>query len=242
MTQKIALVTGATRGIGASIAKVLAEKGFYVIGTATREEGAAAISKNLGATGEGRVLDVSHPDQITTFIKALQDESKMPAILVNNAGITRDNLMIRMSDEDWQAVINTNLTSIFRLSKACLRTMMKAEWGRIISIGSVVATTGNPGQENYCAAKAGVIGFSKSLAQEIGSRNITVNVVAPGFIETDMTHDLKEEWKSALIERIPLNRIGKPEEIAHAVAYLASEEAGYVTGQTLHVNGGMAMV
>ena len=242
MTQKIALVTGATRGIGASIAKVLAEKGFYVIGTATREEGAAAISKNLGATGEGRVLDVSHPDQITTFIKALQDESKMPAILVNNAGITRDNLMIRMSDEDWQAVINTNLTSIFRLSKACLRTMMKAEWGRIISIGSVVATTGNPGQENYCAAKAGVIGFSKSLAQEIGSRNITVNVVAPGFIETDMTHDLKEEWKSALIERIPLKRIGKPEEIAHAVAYLASEEAGYVTGQTLHVNGGMAMV
>lgn len=242
MDQKIALVTGASRGIGAAIANVLAEKGFYVIGTATRTEGAAQISKALGNKGEGRVLDVANLEQVAGFIKELQDESKMPSVLINNAGITRDNLMIRMSEEDWAAVINTNLTSIFRLSKACLRTMMKAEWGRIISIGSVVATTGNPGQENYCAAKAGVIGFSKSLAQEIGSRNITVNVVAPGFIETDMTSDLKEDWKNALLERIPLKRIGKPEDIAHAVAFLASNEANYITGQTIHVNGGMAMI
>ncbi len=242
MTSRVALVTGASRGIGAAIAKALAEKGFYVIGTATRDEGAVGISKYLGARGEGRVLNVADAEMLANFVKTLQDDGKMPAVLVNNAGITRDNLMIRMSDDDWNTVINTNLTAIFRLSKACLRSMMKAEWGRIISIGSIVGTTGNPGQENYCAAKAGVIGFSKSLAQEIGSRNITVNVVAPGFIETDMTNELKEDWKAALLERIPLKRIGKPEDIAHAVAYLASDEAGYVTGQTLHVNGGMAMV
>lgn len=242
MNQKIALVTGATRGIGAAIATVLAEKGFYVVGTATRAEGAATISENLGAKGEGRVLDVTEPDAITAFIKALQDDKKMPAVLVNNAGITRDNLLIRMSDEDWLAVINTNLNAIFRLSKACVRSMMKAEWGRIISIGSIVATTGNPGQENYCASKAGVIGFSKSLAQEVGSRQITVNVVAPGFIETDMTQALSEEYRKILTDRIPLKQIGKPEDIAHAVAYLASDEARYITGQTLHVNGGMAMV
>lgn len=242
MDRKIALVTGATRGIGAAIAKVLTEKGYYVIGTATREEGAAEIAKRLGAQGEGRVLNVSDSEGVTQFIKALQDESKMPAILVNNAGITRDNLMLRMSEDDWNAIIDTNLTSIFRLTKACLRSMMKAEWGRIISIGSIVGTTGNPGQANYCAAKAGVIGFTKALAQEIGSRNITVNVVAPGFIETDMTNALNEDWKKVLIDRIPLKRIGKPEDIAHAVAYLASDDAGYVTGHTLHVNGGMAMV
>lgn len=242
MDQKIALVTGATRGIGKAIAEALAKKGFYVIGTATRDEGAAGISKYLAAKGEGRVLNVADAQMVTDFIKTLQNEGKVPAVLVNNAGITRDNLMIRMSDEDWNAVINTNLTAIFRLSKACVRNMMKAGFGRIISIGSIVGTTGNPGQENYCAAKAGVIGFTKSLAQEVGSRNITVNVVAPGFIETDMTNDLKEDWRAALIDRIPLKRIGKPEDIAHSVAFLASDEAGYITGQTIHVNGGMAMV
>jgi 3-oxoacyl-[acyl-carrier protein] reductase len=179
---------------------------------------------------------------LADFLKVMQEANKMPAVLVNNAGITRDNLLMRMSEEDWLAVINTNLNSIFRLAKACMRPMMKAEWGRIISIGSIVGVTGNPGQANYCAAKAGVIGFSKSLAQEIGSRNITVNVVAPGFIETDMTNQLKEEYRQVLVERIPLKRIGAPKDIAHMVAFLASEEAGYITGQTLHVNGGMAMV
>lgn len=242
MNHKLALVTGATRGIGAAIADTLTQKGFYVIGTATRAEGAAEISKRLDGQGEGRILDVTNPEAVTDFIKTLQSEEKMPAVLVNNAGITRDNLMLRMSEEDWLAVVNTNLNSIFRLTKACLRTMMKAEWGRIISIGSVVGVTGNPGQVNYCAAKAGVIGFSKALAQEIGSRNITVNVVAPGFIETDMTQQLNAEYRKVLLERIPLKRIGQPEDIAHAVAYLASDAAGYITGQTLHVNGGMAMI
>ncbi len=242
MDQKIALVTGATRGIGAAIASILSQKSYYVIGTATKEEGAVAISKSLGSKGEGRVLNIADKGGVSLFIKTLQEEAKVPAVLINNAGITRDDLMIRMSDEDWDAVIATNLSGVFHLTKACLRSMMKAQWGRIISIGSIVGTTGNPGQENYCAAKAGVIGFSKSLAQEIGSRNITVNVVAPGFIETDMTNDLKEEWRQALIERIPLKRIGRPEDIAHAVAYLVSEEASYITGQTLHVNGGMVMV
>ena len=242
MDKKIAWVTGATRGIGASIANVLVAKGFYVIGTATRPEGAAEISQRLGQNGEGHVLNISEPESISQFIKTLQDAGKMPAVLVNNAGITKDNLLMRMSEEDWLAVINTNLSSVFRLTKACMRSMMKAEWGRIISIGSIVGVTGNPGQANYCAAKAGVIGFSKSLAQEIGSRNITVNVVAPGFIETDMTNQLKEEYRKILIDRIPLKRIGSPEDIAHMVAFLASDEAGYITGQTLHVNGGMAMV
>ena len=242
MDKKIAWVTGATRGIGAATAEVLASQGFYVIGTATRAEGAAEISQRLGANGEGQVLNLSEPDSLADFLKVMQEANKMPAVLVNNAGITRDNLLMRMSEEDWLAVINTNLNSIFRLAKACMRPMMKAEWGRIISIGSIVGVTGNPGQANYCAAKAGVIGFSKSLAQEIGSRNITVNVVAPGFIETDMTNQLKEEYRQVLVERIPLKRIGAPKDIAHMVAFLASEEAGYITGQTLHVNGGMAMV
>ena len=242
MGKKIAWVTGATRGIGAAIATVLADKGFYVIGTATRAEGAAEISQRLGANGEGQVLDISDSESVNQFVKARQDADQMPAVLVNNACITRDNLLMRMSEEDWLAVVNTNLNSIFRLSKACMRPMMKAEWGRIISIGSIVGVTGNPGQANYCAAKAGVIGFSKSLAQEIGSRNITVNVVAPGFIETDMTNQLKEEYRQILVDRIPLKRIGSPNDIAHMVAFLASEEAGYITGQTLHVNGGMAML
>ncbi|MCX7122215.1 MAG: 3-oxoacyl-ACP reductase FabG [Gammaproteobacteria bacterium] len=242
MDKKIAWVTGATRGIGAAIANVLVSNGFYVIGTATRQEGADEISQRLGEKGAGFVLNISDPESINLFLKAMQATEKMPSVLVNNAGIAKDNLLMRMSDDDWLAVINTNLNSVFRLTKACMRTMMKAEWGRIISIGSIVGVTGNPGQANYCAAKAGVIGFSKSLAQEIGSRNITVNVVAPGFIETDMTQKLKEEYRKILIDRIPLKRIGSPNDIAHMVAFLASDEAGYITGQTLHVNGGMAMI
>lgn len=241
MEKKIALVTGATRGIGAAIASQLVADGFYVLGTATRSEGAEAISKALSGQGEGHVLDVSDSEQVTNFIKTLQAEGKMPAVLINNAGITRDNLMLRMSEEEWMAVINTNLNSIFRLTKACLRSMLKGEWGRIISIGSVVGTSGNPGQANYCAAKAGVIGFTKALAQEIGSRQITLNVVSPGFIDTDMTQQLNEEYRQILIDRIPLKRIGKPEDIAHMVSFLASEKANYMTGQTLHVNGGMVM-
>ena len=245
LSGKVALVTGASRGIGQAIMLKLAAQGAYVVGTATSETGAQAISqalKDKNLSGEGRVLNVTETESVEALFKHLKDTEKQPLILVNNAGITRDNLMLRMSEEDWQAVINTNLNSVFRLSKAVLRIMMKAEWGRIISIGSVVGTTGNPGQENYCAAKAGVIGFSKSLAQEIGSRNITVNVVAPGFIDTDMTNELKPEYRDILIERIPLKRIGKPEDIAAAVGFLASDEANYITGQTIHVNGGMAMI
>lgn len=245
LNNKVALVTGASRGIGQAIMIKLASQGAYVVGTATSEAGATAINKVLqdkNLSGEGRMLNVTDPQSIEALLKHLQETNKQPLILVNNAGITRDNLMLRMSEEDWQAVINTNLSSVYRLSKALLRPMMKAEWGRIINIGSVVGTSGNPGQANYCAAKAGVIGFSKSLAQEIGSRNITVNVVAPGFIETDMTNELKPEYREVLIERIPLKRIGKPEDIAAMVAFLASDDAGYITGQTMHVNGGMAMV
>lgn len=242
MTQKIALVTGATRGIGRSIATTLAQKGYYVVGTATRPEGAEDITLALQGKGEGRVLDVSNSESVTDLIRSLQEAGKMPHVLINNAGITRDGLLLRMSEEDWLAVINTNLNSVFRLVKACIRYMMKQEWGRVISIASVVGSTGNPGQVNYCAAKAGVIGFSKSLAQEVGSRNITVNVVSPGFIETDMTDELKPEYREILIDRIPLKRIGQAADIAHAVSFLASDEAGYITGETLHVNGGMAMI
>jgi 3-oxoacyl-[acyl-carrier protein] reductase len=244
LKDKVALVTGASRGIGKAIIEHLGAQGAYVVGTATSESGAAAITENLKAknlAGEGCVLNVTDPTSIEALLKHLQTGNKQPLILVNNAGITRDNLMLRMSEEDWQAVIDTNLTSVYRLSKGVLRPMMKAEWGRIINIGSVVGTSGNPGQANYCAAKAGIIGFTKSLAQEIGSRNITVNVVAPGFIETDMTNELKPEYRDLLIERIPLKRIGKPEDIAAMVAFLASDEAAYITGQTMHVNGGMIM-
>jgi 3-oxoacyl-[acyl-carrier protein] reductase len=242
---KVALITGASRGIGQAIMLKLASSGAYVVGTATSETGKEAINKVLkenNLIGEGAVLDVANPSSVESLIKHLQATEKQALILVNNAGITRDNLMMRMSEEDWLAVVNTNLSSVYRLSKACIRPMMKAEWGRIINIGSVVGTSGNPGQANYCAAKAGVIGFTKSLAQEIGSRNITVNVVAPGFIETDMTNELKPEYRDILIERIPLKRIGKPNDIAAIVNFLASDDANYITGQTLHVNGGMAMV
>jgi 3-oxoacyl-[acyl-carrier protein] reductase len=241
MAKQVALVTGASRGIGKAIAERLAGDGFFVVGTATTENGTEAISAYLGENGKGLRLDVADADSITEVIKAVNDEFGAPAVLVNNAGITRDNLLMRMKDEEWDAIINTNLASVFRMSKAVLRGMMKARTGRIISISSVVGATGNAGQANYAAAKAGIVGFSKSLAKEVGSRNITVNVVAPGFIDTDMTKELGDEIKTSLLASIPLERLGSAEEIAHAVSFLASPGAAYITGETLHVNGGMYM-
>ncbi|ASQ45818.1 3-oxoacyl-ACP reductase FabG [Legionella clemsonensis] len=241
---KIALVTGASRGIGKAIALNLAKKGAYVIGTATTVDGAESITKEFAQenlSGEGRVLNVTSKEDIDNLMTYLSDEEKLPSILVNNAGITCDNLLLRMDDEEWEKVINTNLSAIFRLSKACLKPMFRARWGRIISIGSVVGASGNSGQANYTAAKAGVVGFSKSLAQEIGSRNITVNVVAPGFIDTDMTNALPEMVKDEMLKRIPMKRLGKAEDIAETVAFLASDSANYITGETIHVNGGMYM-
>ena len=235
---EIALVTGASRGIGRGIAERLARDGAKVLGTATSDEGAAAITQYLEPLGgRGLKLDVRDPAAIESVV----GEIGAVSILVNNAGVTRDTLLLRMKDEDWAQVLDTDLTAVFRLSRAVMRGMMKARYGRIVSIGSVVGAMGNPGQANYCAAKAGLVGFSKSLAQEIGSRGITVNVVAPGFIDTDMTKGLSEDTRKALIERVPARRLGKPEDIAAAVAFLASREAGYVTGETLHVNGGMYM-
>jgi 3-oxoacyl-[acyl-carrier protein] reductase len=241
MAKQVALVTGASRGIGKAIAERLAGDGFFVVGTATTENGAEAISAYLGENGKGLRLDVADADSIAEVIKTVNDEFGAPAVLVNNAGITRDNLLMRMKDEEWDAIINTNLASVFRMSKAVLRGMMKARTGRIISISSVVGSTGNAGQANYAAAKAGIVGFSKSLAKEVGSRNITVNVVAPGFIDTDMTKELGDDIKASLLASIPLERLGAAEEIAHAVSFLASPGAAYITGETLHVNGGMFM-
>lgn len=244
MQGKIALVTGASRGIGKAIATRLANQGLIVVGTATTEAGAQAISDYLssqGAQGLGMVLDVSDSASVDHAISQVQQHFGDPLILVNNAGITRDTLMLRMKDDDWETVINTNLSSIYRVSKACLKGMTKARWGRIINISSVVASSGNPGQANYAAAKAGLEGFSRALAREIGSRNITVNAVAPGFIETDMTHGLTEEHKAAMLSQIPLGRMGRPEEIAAVVAFLASDDGAYITGTTMHVNGGMYM-
>lgn len=239
---EIALVTGASRGIGAAIADTLAALGATVIGTATSQSGADAISARLAAAGgHGRVLDVTQAGAIEELIEAIGKEAGAIGILVNNAGITRDNLLMRMKDEDWQAILDTNLTSVYRASKAVMRGMMKARKGRIINIASVIGVTGNAGQANYAAAKAGIIAFSKSLAKEIGSRGITVNVVAPGFIETDMTRDLPADAKAAMAEQIALGRLGQPQDIADAVAFLAGPGAGYITGQTLHVNGGMYM-
>jgi 3-oxoacyl-[acyl-carrier protein] reductase len=241
---EIALVTGASRGIGMSIARVLGAQGATVIGTATSEKGAQAISDYLaeaGISGSGMALNVTDPDSVDTTLKAITDQYGAVSILINNAGITRDNLLMRMKDEEWEAIINTNLTSVYRLSKAVLRPMMKSRKGRIISIASVVGISGNAGQTNYAAAKAGVIGFSKSLAREVGSRGITVNVVAPGFIDTDMTRELPDEVKANLLKSIPLDRLGQPEEIAAAVGFLASPLAAYITGETINVNGGMVM-
>ncbi|MCX4191301.1 3-oxoacyl-ACP reductase FabG [Methylophaga sp. OBS1] len=241
---KVALVTGATRGIGRAIALSLGEQGATVVGTATSNSGAETISsflKEAGINGKGVVLNVTDGEAIESIVAAIETEFGAPDILVNNAGITRDNLLMRMKDEEWDDIINTNLTPIFKLSKRCLRAMTKARWGRIITITSVVGAMGNAGQSNYAAAKAGVIGFSKSLAREVGARGITVNTVAPGFIDTDMTSGLAEAHKTALLEQVPVKRLGEPEEIAAAVSFLASPSAAYITGETLHVNGGMYM-
>ncbi len=237
--KKVALVTGASRGIGRAIANKLIEDGFFVVGTATSEGGAAAIGEALGANGAGKVLDVADRQSVETTRKSINEEFGAPVVLVNNAGITRDNIMLRMKDDEWEDVINTNLNSLYRVSKGCLKGMTKARWGRIINISSVVGTMGNAGQANYAAAKGGVEGFTRALAREVGSRNITVNSVAPGFIQTDMTDALPDAQKESLLSGIPLGRLGQPEEIASAVAWLASDGGGYVTGTTLHVNGGM---
>jgi 3-oxoacyl-[acyl-carrier protein] reductase len=241
---KIAVVTGASRGIGKAIALELGKRGVIVIGTATSAEGAARITTWLheaSIEGRGYVLDVGSPESVDTFCTQAQTDFGTVEILVNNAGITRDNLMLRMKEDEWSTVINTNLSSVFRMTRALLRGMTKSRWGRIISISSVVGSSGNPGQANYAAAKAGLEGFSRALAHEIGSRGITVNCVAPGFIDTDMTKDLSAEHAEVLLAKIPLGRYGQPEEIAAVVGFLASAEAGYVTGETIHANGGMYM-
>jgi len=244
LANEIALVTGASRGIGLAVALELGRQGAVVIGTATSSDGATKISNKLkenNIKGDGRVLDVTQPASVDTLITELTSGIGAPTILVNNAGITRDNLLMRMKDEEWQAIMDTNLTAIYRLSKACVRAMTKARKGRIINISSVVGATGNAGQCNYAAAKAGVEGFTRALARELGSRQVTVNAVAPGFIDTDMTRALPEASTSALLTQIPLGRLGQAQEIAYAVAFLASPQAGYITGTTLHVNGGMYM-
>jgi len=241
MDKKVALVTGASRGIGRAIAEQLVEDGFFVVGTATSDSGADAISAYLAGNGKGLKLNVADSESIAQVIKQIANEYAAPAVLINNAGITRDNLLMRMKDEEWDDIINTNLTSVFRMSKAVLRGMMKAKTGRIINISSVVGSTGNAGQANYAAAKAGMVGFAKSMAKEVGSRNITINTVAPGFIDTDMTKGLADEHKNTLMSSIALGRLGEPKEIAHAVSFLASDGASYITGETIHVNGGMFM-
>lgn len=238
---EVALVTGASRGIGKAIAEQLVADGATVIGTATTESGAENISEYLQGNGKGMCLNVTDADSITSTLKTITADFGAVSILVNNAGITKDNLLMMMKEDQWHDVIDTNLTSIYRLSKAVIRTMMKARKGRIINIASVVGLTGNPGQTNYSATKAGMLGFTKSLAREIGSRNITVNCVAPGFIDTDMTKELPEEQRDALISQIPLNRLGNPADIAAAVSFLSSPQAAYITGETINVNGGMFM-
>ena len=244
LNDEIALVTGASRGIGAAIADELLVQGATVVGTATSDAGAKAISDRFtaaGGTGQGVVLNVADKEQINTVLSEVVGKYGAISVLVNNAGITRDNLLMRMKDDEWEDILTTNLSSIYHTSKACLRGMVKARKGRIINIASVVGVTGNAGQSNYAAAKAGIIGFGKSLAREVGSRNITVNTVAPGFIVSDMTNDLPDAQREALKKEIALGRLGEPQEIAHTVAFLASDKAAYITGQTLHVNGGMYM-
>ncbi|MBS0298637.1 MAG: 3-oxoacyl-ACP reductase FabG [Proteobacteria bacterium] len=244
LENRIALVTGASRGIGQAIATKLGQSGAVVIGTATTENGASSITQYLekvGIKGMGIVLNVNDAEQINRTVQTIREKFGEVDILINNAGITRDNLLVRMKDEEWDDILETDLKSVFRLSRAVLRAMMKARYGRIINISSVVGAMGNLGQANYAAAKAGMFGFSKSLAREVGSRNITVNCIAPGFIDTDMTRALADEFQQNLIQHVPLGRLGRPEEVASAVAFLASSAAGYITGTTLHVNGGMYM-
>jgi 3-oxoacyl-[acyl-carrier protein] reductase len=244
LQNQIALITGASRGIGRAIALELGKQGAIIVGTATTGEGAGAIShylKEAKIKGEGMVLNVNDAPQIESVLKAVHEKLGDVAVLVNNAGITRDNLLIRMKDEEWDDIMETDLKSVFRLSRSVLRPMMKARYGRIINISSVVGSTGNLGQANYAAAKAGIFGFSKSLAREVGSRNITVNCIAPGFIETDMTRSLTSQQQQSLIQHVPLGRLGRPEEVASVVAFIASPAAGYITGATIHVNGGMHM-
>ena len=241
---QIALVTGASRGIGQAIAIELGRQGAQVVGTSTSQSGAAKITaalKENNISGQGEILDVNSAESVTAALSSVEKSIGAPTILVNNAGITRDNLLLRMTEDEWDEILNTNLKSAYRMTKACLRAMTKARWGRIINISSVVGAMGNAGQANYAASKAGLIGFTMSLAREVGSRNITVNAVAPGFIDTDMTRQLTETQKAALLNQIPLGRLGQVEEIAHAVAFLASPQAGYITGTTLHINGGMYM-
>lgn len=239
---RIALVTGASRGIGAGIAALLAAKNYRVVGTATTDAGAAHISAALGAAGMGRRLDIRNAHDVDRFFKELAEDPGMPLVLVNNAGITRDNLMLRMSPEEWTAVIDTNLNGLYRMTKPVLRSMLRARWGRVVNVSSVVARSGNPGQTNYVASKAGVEGFTRSLAQEVASRGITVNAVAPGYIATDMTAAMSDEQAEQLQRRIPLGRMGAAADVAAAVAFLVSDAAGYITGETLHVNGGLHVV
>ena len=238
---RVALVTGATRGIGAAIAQTLAAAGAQVVGTATSDGGAETISAALGENGRGLVMNIADPESVDATMADIKDAEGAPAIVINNAGITRDNLLMRMNAEQWDDVISTNLSGVYRVCKASLRGMMKARYGRIVNIASVIGVMGNAGQANYAAAKAGIIGFSKSLAREVGSRNITVNVVAPGFIDTDMTRVLPEAQRDSMLTQIPLGRLGEPQDIAAAVAFLVSPGGAYITGETLHVNGGMLM-
>ena len=244
MSAKVALVTGASRGIGQAIAKHLGAMDYIVVGTATSESGAEKISaylKEAGINGRGMCLNVTNADSVSTVLKATGDEFGAPSVLVNNAGITKDNILMRMKEDEWSDVIDTNLNAIYRLSKACVRGMTKARWGRIINISSVVGSMGNAGQSNYAATKAGVEGFSRALARELGSRNITVNCVAPGFIDTDMTKELADDHKAAMLTQVPLGRLGEADEIAAVVAFLAADTGAYITGETIHVNGGMYM-
>ena len=245
LDEKVALVTGASRGIGREIATTLGKKGLVIVGTATTDEGAAAITEQFekeNIKGAGYSLDVCNEDSIQNLINQVATDFGNISILINNAGITRDNILLRMKSDQWDSVIDTNLTAVYRLSKTCLKSMLKARWGRIISITSVVGVTGNPGQSNYSAAKAGMIGLSKSLAHEVAAYGVTVNTVAPGFIDTDMTRGLTDKQQEMISARIPMKRIGLPNEVAAAVAFLASNKAAYITGQTLHVNGGMCMI
>lgn len=244
LENRIALVTGASRGIGKAVSDKLGAEGACVIGTATSEGGANAITQRFsdaGVKGKGMLLDVTNPDQVSEVIDAITGEYGAVEILVNNAGITRDNLFMRLKEDEWTDIIDTNLTAVFRVCKACIRPMVKARYGRIVNIGSVVGSTGNPGQTNYAAAKAGLTGFSKSLARELGSRGITVNTIAPGFIESDMTNELSDDQKEALVGSIALGKMGQADDVAHAAVFLASAMGDYVTGQTLHINGGMFM-